>query len=199
MPGKIQDLHSTSRRVAPADALPSDTTSAQPAAVTWTNWQPAHTRHSDEPKSRPGPPEALTHHLQGEAADNGQPGPKTMAKRMPNHAGNPPLRQGSGTDLPIRSLWCAHGCGYALEVAGPRSLDKLLLDTPQEATCHAGSCEVYGYGAAGGHWSQVVELTPELSRGEAFRQTPHLPEGWVQGSTYPCKRRALSTYSFPAR
>ena len=77
--------------------------------------------------------------------------------------------------------------------------DKLLLDAPQEATCHAGSCEVYGYGAAGGHWSQVVELTPELSNGEAFRQTPHLPEGWVQGTNLSMKERPLSTHSFPVR
>ena len=77
----------------------------------------------------------------------------------------------------------AHKAFASLRGCGTKEFDKLLLDSPLEAACRAGFCEAHGHGATGGHCSQEVGRTSEPSRGEAFRQTPHLPEGWVQGST----------------
>ena len=52
---------------------------------------------------RPGRLSGRTDSLRGEAADNGQPGPKTTTKGMPNHEGHPPLLQQSPLEVPIRS------------------------------------------------------------------------------------------------
>ena len=89
--------------------------------------------------------------LLGEAADNGQPGPRTMAKRMPNLAGHPPLLRGPA--------WICRSGAYGAPTAaaicrrgrGTKEINKLLLDTPPEVTCLAGPCEVCEYGVAGGH------------------------------------------------
>ena len=45
--------------------------------------------------------------------------------------------------------------------------------------------------------SDWVRQMPELTYGEAFRQSPHLPEGRVQGANLSMKERPLSTLSLP--
>ena len=50
----------------------------------------------------------------------------------------------------------------------------------------------------GSHRNDTVERQLELNDGEAVRQPPHLPEGWVQGTNLTMQERPLSTMSFPS-
>ena len=91
----------TLRRATPPAPLASPR--PQPAATM------QHTHRQSTPSLqkraliRPGRLSGRTDSLRGEAADNGQPGPKTTTKGMPNHEGHPPLLQQSPLEVPIRS------------------------------------------------------------------------------------------------
>ena len=120
-----------------------------------------------------------------------------MTKRTPSHEGRPPLPQRIPSSVPIRGL-TRIARRLHRDRGGGTEVNILPRSPPWVGSFRTRLGLVWVQCETVATDTDSVGLRTRAVHGEAFRQTPHLPEGWVQGADLTMKDSPLSTIGLPS-